>query len=106
MPLELKEVMELLGIQKRESHSHSFELGKQYLIRCVTHYYLGRLCSVTDTDLVLDDASWIADTGRFYDALSKGTLNECEPFISPVIISRMSIVDATEWKHKLLRDQK
>ena len=60
--------------------NHSFDVGKSYLIRSVTMYYTGRLASVTDTDLVLEDAAWIADTGRFATALKTGELNEVEPF--------------------------
>lgn len=103
MPLELKEVIDALSAR---SQSHSFRMGTAYMIRTVTHYYLGRLISVTDSDLVLDDASWIPDTGRFYDSLKNGTVNECEPFPRPVILQRGAIVDATEWPAKLPRDQK
>lgn len=103
MPLELKEVIEALSAQ---TQSHSFRVGTAYMVRTVTHYYLGRLVAVTDTDLVLDDASWIPDTGRFADSLKNGTVNECEPFAKPVIVQRGAIVDATEWTAKLPRDQK
>ena len=61
---------------------------------------------VKASEIVLDDAAWIADTGRFYNALKDGTLSEVEPFIGPVSINRGSIVDVTEWKHALPRTQK
>lgn len=86
--------------------NHSFELGKSYLIRGVTMYYTGCLVKVTETDLVLEDAAWIADTGRFADALKSAELNEVEPYENPVIVSRGSIVDATIWNHPLPRTQK
>lgn len=89
-----------------KSSNHSFEVGKCYLIRGVTMYYTGRLASISDTDLVLADAAWIADTGRFSDALRTGDLNEVEPFALPVIVPRSSIVDATEWTHALPREQR
>lgn len=81
-------------------------IGKAYLVRCVTHYYTGRLVGLTPSELILDDAAWIADTGRFATALKTGALNEVEPFVNPVIINRGSMVDATEWPHALPRDQK
>lgn len=83
-----------------------FVLGKKYLIRTVTHYYTGKLVSICENEIVLSDAAWIADTGRFHQAISNGVLDEIEPFDSDVIISRGAIVDATEWKHELPRNQK
>ena len=91
---------------KTAAAAHSFKVGVNYLIRGVTHYYTGRLKAVTETDLVLGDAAWIADTGRFADALANGTLNEVEPFAGDVIVSRAAVVDATEWTHALPRTQK
>ena len=88
------------------SENHSFELGKCYFIRTVTMYYTGRIVRITDSDLLLEDAAWIADTGRFATALRTGALNEVEPFIAPVIIPRGCIVDATAWPHDLPREQK
>ena len=92
--------------KSRSSANHSFEVGKLYLIRSVTMYYTGRLVRITKTDLLLEDAAWIADTGRFHTALKIGSFNEIEPFIKPVIVSRGSIVDATIWNHALPREQK
>lgn len=74
-----------------------WELGKNYLIRTVTMTQLGKLKKITDKELVLSDACWVADTGRFNVALEKGTLNEVEMFQRGVIVSRGAIVDATEW---------
>jgi hypothetical protein len=86
---------------------HSFwGIGKKYLIRCVTHYHVGELVSIDDKELVLANASWIADTGRFHAALKEGSLGEVEPFVGPVCINRLAIVDATPWDHDLPKEQK
>ena len=85
--------------------THSFEIGKAYFIRSITMHYTGRLVAVTDTDLVLEDAAWIADSGRFADALAKGTLSEVEPYPNRCIVSRNAIVDACQWDHDLPREQ-
>ena len=81
-------------------------VGNAVLVRLVTHYYTGRIVELTDTEIVLEDAAWIADTGRFADALAKGTLNEVEPFPGVVTLSRGAMVDATAWTHPLPREQK
>jgi len=102
MEITLSELRELT----QPSLSHSFVVGTQYLIRTVTMYYTGRLLAVTDSDLVLEDAAWVADTGRFHNALKTGELNEVEPFTDRVIVPRGGIIDATAWTHDLPRAQK
>ena len=60
---------------------------------------IGRLLRVTPTELVLEDAAWIADTGRFSDALKAASFNEVEPFPDgEVIIGRGAIIDAVKIK--------
>ena len=76
-------------------------IGKNYLIRTVTMIQLGKLTKITNKELLLENACWVADTGRFSDAISNGTLNEVEMFNMPVIIGRGAIVDATEWINNL-----
>jgi len=83
-----------------------FVIGEAYLIRTVTMIYTGRLVALTPTDFVLEDAAWIADTGRFATALATGSLSEVEPYPGCVIVSRASYVDASVWKHPLPRQQK
>ena len=81
-------------------------VGNKVLIRTVTNYVVGKIALVTKDEIVLTEASWIADTGRFHDALKNGTLNEIEPYIGPVAIGRGAIVDACNWDHPLPVAQK
>jgi hypothetical protein len=57
----------------------------------------GILIDVTDNELVLSQAAWIADTGRFSNFVN-GTIepNEVEPFPQDeiVIVGRGSLIDA------------
>ena len=103
MNVSLSEIKELLA---KNGTSHSFEVGKNYFIRSVNYHYTGKLVSVTDTDLVLEDAAWIADDGRFTTALKSGAFDEIEPYVNSVIIERGGILDATIWNHPLPREQK
>lgn len=82
-----------------------FKIGQAYLFRLVTLYYTGRVVKVTPKEIILEDAAWIADTGRFSDALKTGKLNEIEP-IGTVIIGRGAVIDASLWTHKLPMEQK
>ena len=81
-------------------------LGKSVFVRAVTHYYTGRLVALSEEALVLDDAAWIADTGRFSAAIGTGALNEVEPFPGRVYVARAALVDMCEWTHPLPRETK
>jgi hypothetical protein len=71
-----------------------YPVGKNVFIRTVTHHHTGRLVQVTDQELVLEDAAWIADDGRFEEALKTGVFNEVEMFPrGRVIIGRGAIID-------------
>lgn len=84
---------------------HPFAIGENYLIRTVTNYLTGRVVGVTATEIVLVSASWIADTGRFSDALKKSAFNEVEPFPDgDVIVGRGALIDACRIA-KLPREQ-
>ena len=78
--------------------------GKNVLVRTVTHYYTGRLASDGgDGWLQLDDAAWIADTGRFSVALAGGELDEVEPYPGTCWVAAGAVVDVSEWAHDLPR---
>jgi hypothetical protein len=67
-----------------------------YCVRTVTMIITGRLISVFDNELVLEDAAWIADTGRFHKFLETGEASEVEPFTDDAIVNRGSIIDVTK----------
>ena len=93
--------------RKGEAMSESFfQVGKSYIIRTVTMIQVGRLVGVNEQEVLLEDASWIAETDRYHDTLSNGTFREVEPFTAPVIVGRGAIVDAQEWAHPLPKTQK
>lgn len=91
----------------KQPAKHPYVIGEKYFIRTVTFYFTGRLVEVTAHELVLEEACWIADTGRFNVALAKGELGETEPYPDGrVMIGRGALVDASVWKHALPRSQK
>lgn len=109
---ELKKVINELEKERDEKtteHVGVYKIGKNYFIRTVTMYLLGRLVKVTDKELVLEQCSWISETGRFSDFLKGSFSNELEvePFPEgEIIIGRGSIIDACIWNHDLLRKRK
>jgi len=80
--------------------------GKNVFIRTVTYHYTGRLVGQTsDGLLVLEDAAWIADSGRFGKALTYGYLDEIEAYPDGRVVVG-AIVDVAEWGHELPRMSK
>lgn len=99
--LTIGDARKLVKLFSVETKTHSFSVGQAYFVRTVTYHCLGRLKSVTDTDLVFDNASWVASSGRWNNALKTGELDEVEPHVSDLIVSRSAIVDAQVWLHAL-----
>jgi len=97
--LTLASIVQLSKALNYSTNNHPWVIGATYLIRTVTMIDTGIVVSVTDQEIVLEEAAWIADTGRFADALKSATFNEVEPFPEgKVIIGRGSIVDAVKIK--------
>jgi hypothetical protein len=85
-----------------------FKKGKNYFIRTVTHHHCGTYVGETDhNELVLSNASWIASDGRVTNAIQDGVFDEVELLGDGlVLINRIAIIDAIEWKHPVPDKQK
>ncbi len=95
---QVKELQKIFGSKGMSGliEENPYQVGKPYFIRTVTHYYVGRLVAVYAQELVLEDAAWIADTGRFHVAMSTGVYDEVEPYpVGNVVIGRGAVIDAT-----------
>lgn len=104
---EIKQVVAMLKMSADTSGTVGWKVGENYLIRTVTMIDIGRLVAISEHELVIEDASWIADTGRFSDSLKSLNFSEVEPFPDGiVIIGRGSIVDAVPVKGLLPRSKK
>jgi len=96
MEISLNDLKELFGNSSSPSVS-PWKIGAIYLIRTVTMIDTGRLVGVTEHELVLEDAAWIADTGRFSETLKSLDFTEIEPFPDGrVIVGRGAVIDAVE----------
>lgn len=104
---EYKQLYEMMNmpVEEQDSSSH-WKVGKNYFIRTVAHHYTGKLVLVTKQELVLQSVAWIADDGRFNEALKKEQFSEVEPYPEgDVIIGRGAVLDAIQIK-TLPRDVK
>jgi hypothetical protein len=104
---ELREIARIAGSPCRDNTP--LPVGKNVIVRCVTHYHTGRLARVTGGFLILEDAAWIADAGRWATTLERGaeSLKEVEPFpAGEVFVALSGVIDVAEWQHELPREQK
>ena len=107
--LTVKEIKHIQSLLRAPSENKGrWKVGQNYFIRTVTHHLVGTLIEVTAKELWLKDASWIADDGRFMQALRDGEVKEVEPFPDgeEVPVGRGALIDAAIWRHPLPREQK
>jgi len=102
---QVKELMTMVGGSPCAKET-PFRVGDDYLIRTVTHIDVGHVVDIAGDFLVMEQASWIADTGRYHDCLKKGVFTEVEPYPTSVYINMSSIIDAAPWEHDLPKEQK
>jgi hypothetical protein len=92
---QVREIGALLG--GTSGKACPFKIGSAYMIRTVTMTWTGRVDGIVGDFLVLNEAAWIADTGRFHLATDEAHLSEIEPVGDGVIVGLGSIVDAKPW---------
>ena len=80
-------------------------VGEKYFFRTVTYHMTGRVKKIVGSILELENAAWIADSGRFMDAIKKGTLSEVEP-VGRAYLNINTVVDFFPWVHSLPTEQK
>jgi hypothetical protein len=85
-----------------------FTVGRNIFIRTVTMIITGKLLAVGDKELVVGDAAWIADTGRYTQALATGNFEEVEVYPSGehVFVGRGALIDAQHVNWELPVEQK
>lgn len=105
--LTLKEIRELQKLSGgRKIEEHPYEVGQAYVIRTVTMIQVGKLEKVYKNELVLSEASWVADTGRFSSFIEDmDNVKEMEPIKGEFIVGRGGIIDAVK-VNKLIRKLK
>lgn len=89
----------------KEIQSLKDMVGEKFFFRTVTYHLTGRVKKVIGSILELENAAWIADSGRFTQAIKEGKLNDVEP-VGRAYININSVVDFFPWKFRLPETQK
>lgn len=103
------ETYELIKNQLKETETIDISglndlVGKSWFFRTVTYHMTGRVKKIFGTFAVIEDAAWIADSGRFMQAIKDGKLSEVEP-VGDAVINLTTVVDFFPWKHDLPNKQ-
>lgn len=108
MKQELLESLLQLLLESKDKTSLApslpFKIGEKYYIRTVTHHQTGRVKEIVGKFLILEQAAWIADSGRFMNAILEGKLDEVEP-VKEAIVNTDTIIDAFLWEFDLPKKQ-
>lgn len=101
-----EKIKEQLGVDSfKDINALEDMIGEKYFFRTVTFHMTGRVKKIIGSSILeIENAAWIADSGRFMNAIKEGELNEVEP-VGRAYININSIVDFFPWKHKLPENQ-
>lgn len=95
---------QLQGDEIKEIKSYDDMVGQKYFFRAVTYHLVGRVIKQVGKFFELENASWVADSGRFMNAIKEGTLTEVEP-VGKAYINIETVVDFFPWVHELPKEQ-
>lgn len=79
-------------------------IGEKFFFRTVTYHLTGRVKKIIGSMIELENAAWIADSGRFMNAIKEGKLDSVEP-VGRAYINLNSVTDFFPWKHPLPEKQ-
>ena len=80
-------------------------IGGKSFFRTVTYHLVGKVVGRMGDFLWLENASWVADSGRFMQAIKNGQLKEVEP-VGSCGVNLKAVTDFFPWKHPLPKEQK
>lgn len=79
-------------------------VGGKWFFRTVTYHLVGKVTKRIGNLLKLEDASWIADSGRFADFIKTGKASEVEP-VGTCYINMSTVIDIYPFRHVLPKEQ-
>ena len=100
-----QKIKEQLGDDYKQISCTDDMVGQKYFFRSVTYHLVGRVKSVIGNFVCLEGASWVADSGRFYNAIKDGSLSEVEP-VGDAYLNMDTVTDFFPWIHPLPTKQK
>ena len=93
---ELKAVAAMFGGQASAPASSAYKVGEKRMFRTVTHIITGEIAEIHADGVIVEQAAWIADTGRYTQAVATGSFNEVEPYPdgARVVVNTAAMIDS------------
>ena len=79
------------------------QIGKAYYFRTLSDHWVGRVSAVASRCVCLEEAAWIAESGRLYDFVAEGRADGME--VEPVGQITIYFEAFLPWPHRLLKEQ-
>lgn len=80
-------------------------VGKTYFFRTVTYHMVGLVTGVMGNFVLLSQATWVAESGRFMQCITEGAVNEVEP-VGCAGLNMDTVTDFFPWVHDPFTTQK
>lgn len=96
-----------LSEARKEINNYEDFVDGKYFFRTVTYFMVGKVKKIVGRFAYLEEASFIADTGRFSDFIKDGLqqATEVEP-VGQQFVNLDTVVDFFPWIHELPKKQK
>ena len=90
-------------IPTKNHHEELLQVGENYCFHTVTMIEIGRLVKVVGSTAVIEQASWVADTGRYHEFFRDGVISEVEPYPKglQVCVNLEALIKYSKWTHDL-----
>ena len=89
-----------------EINSYDDFIGKNIFVRTVTYHFVGKVKKIVGNLVFLENASWVADSKRFGDAIIKGLNNEAEiEYLGVWFFNIQTVTDGGLYLHSLTNKQ-
>ena len=91
--------------EQTDIKSYDDLIGMKWFFRTVTYHCVGRVIGRVGDFLEMEEGSWVADSGRFMQAIRSGELSEVEP-VGRYFVNLKTVCDFFPWDHALPKVQK
>lgn len=97
----------LVDLFSATTNALPFEMGKKYLIRIVTHSWVGKVNEIIGDYVLLEQASWVADTGRLHKAVKGEFDSNAEiEHVGNAGMNMAAVIDFVQWNCELPTETK
>ncbi len=103
---QAKELSQMFGGQNSSCSKPLVNKGDKIFTRTLTFHYIGEVVEDNQDHIVLNNCSWVADSGQFTSSIKDGSLSEVEIIGNGVKILKANMTDCIPWVHELPKTRK